>query len=215
MEYRSVQKQLAELKEEEALLQKSQELSKLKQELADKKKTVQKLRGKSSLSQNAITLQSELNKKSKPNSKKLPNPSEKEEITIQDLRNDKNLKKKVQKELKSIGLVFASEYNSSNSSASDTATSSSSSSEGESSDSDIDKKKKKKKKKKYHKKKSGMKAKSADKVKFPQKWPHAHLQYEYVNKQMSFQDLDFKMFICGELEIASGEKYLKLRGVAD
>ena len=97
VEYRSVQKQLAELKEEEALLQKSQELSKLKQELADKKKTVQMLRGKSSLLQNAITLQSEHNKKSKQNSKKLPNPSEKEEITIQDLRNDKNFKKKVQK----------------------------------------------------------------------------------------------------------------------
>ena len=74
---------------------------------------------------------------------------------------------------------------------------------------------KKMKKKKYHKKKSGIKAKSADKVKFPQRWPHAHLQYEYVNKQVSFQDLGFKMFTCGELEIFSVEKYLKLRGIAD
>lgn len=55
-----------------------------------------------------------------------------------------------------------------------------------------------------HKKKSGIKAKSSDKVLSPQKWPHAHLQFEYVNKQVKFDDLDFKMFIAGELEIISG-----------
>ena len=35
----------------------------------------------------------------------------------------------------------------------------------------------------------------------PQKWPHAHLQYEHANKQVKSDELDFKLFIAGELEI--------------
>ena len=36
---------------------------------------------------------------------------------------------------------------------------------------------------------------------FPQSWPHAHLQYEYVNKQITYDELDFKMFIVVKIEI--------------
>ena len=71
----------------------------------------------------------------------------------------------------------------------DTETSDSSSSD----DSDSSKKKKKKHKSKKHKK-SGINAKSSDKVKDPQLWPHAYLQYEFVNKQVKFDELDFKLF---------------------
>ena len=62
---------------------------------------------------------------------------------------------------------------------------------------------KKHKNKRHPKKKSGIKAKASDKVKAPQKWPHAHLQYEFVNKEMKFDDLDYRLFIAGELEIIS------------
>ena len=48
-----------------------------------------------------------------------------------------------------------------------------------------------------------LKAKSSDKVKAPQKWPHAHLQYEFVNKEVKFEDLDYRLFIAGELEVIS------------
>ena len=60
---------------------------------------------------------------------------------------------------------------------------------------------KKDRKKKGKKHKKGINAKASDKVKYPQRWPHAHLQYEYVNKQVKFDDLDLKLFIAGELEI--------------
>lgn len=53
--------------------------------------------------------------------------------------------------------------------------------------------------------KSGINAKASDKVKFPQEWPHAHLQYEHVNKQIKFQELSFRLLIAGELEILSAE----------
>ena len=43
-------------------------------------------------------------------------------------------------------------------------------------------------------KKSGMNAKSSDKVKDPQQWPHAYLQYEFVNKHVKFDELDFNFF---------------------
>lgn len=40
------------------------------------------------------------------------------------------------------------------------------------------------------KNKSGMVAKASDYVVNPQIWPHTVLQYEYINKSVSFQDLD-------------------------
>ena len=87
------------------------------------------------------------------------------------------------------------------------STSSSDSTSNSSSDdsSDInditDIKSKKKKKKTHIRKKSGISVKASDWVKFPQKRPHAHLQHEYVNKQVKFEELDFKLFIAGVLEI--------------
>ena len=60
------------------------------------------------------------------------------------------------------------------------------------------------KKGKKHKN-SGINAKASEKVKYPQRWPHAHLQYEYVNKQVKFDDLDLKLFIADELEIIAEE----------
>ena len=69
--------------------------------------------------------------------------------------------------------------------------------------SDSDSSKKKKKHKKH--KKSGINAKASDRVKNPQCWPHAHLQYEFVNKQVKFDEHDMRLFIAGETEIIAAE----------
>lgn len=42
--------------------------------------------------------------------------------------------------------------------------------------------------------KAGINAKVFDKVKDPQCWPHAHLQYKVVNKQVKFDELNFQLF---------------------
>ena len=119
-----------------------------------------------------------------------------DDIDIDSLRNDEQLKSLVRKELKKIGLADADSFDSDTDSSS-----SSSSSDDDSTDNDSKSKKNEKKKKK----KSGINAKSSDKVKFPQEWPHAHLQYEHVNKQIKFQELSFRLLIAGELEILSAE----------
>ena len=63
-------------------------------------------------------------------------------------------------------------------------------------------------------KKSGNKAKASDKVRYPQKWPHVHLQYEHVNKQVKKDELDFKLFIAGE-RLFLRMAFLLLRGKED
>lgn len=50
-------------------------------------------------------------------------------------------------------------------------------------------------------KRSGLSKRSTDIVKSPQIWPHIMLKYEYCGKEISFGDLDFRLFIAGELEI--------------
>ena len=127
------------------------------------------------------------------------------EINIKTLRKDKKLRKSVRKELKSLGLhceELSSASISDNSSSESTSSYNSDTSDDDSS-SNRKVKKEKKHKSKKNKKKSGIKAKSSDKVKSPQKWPHAYLQFEYVNKQVKFDELDYRMFIAGELEVIS------------
>ena len=127
------------------------------------------------------------------------------EININTLRKDKKLRKSVKKELKSLGLHC--EDLSSASKSADTSSESTSSDSSSTADDDSSSNRKVKKSKRHrskkNKKKSGIKAKSSDKVKSPQKWPHAYLQFEYVNKQVKFDELDYRMFIAGELEVIS------------
>jgi hypothetical protein len=60
-----------------------------------------------------------------------------------------------------------------------------------------------------------MVAMATDHVVNPQIWPQTNLQYEYVNKGVTFQQLDFKLFVAGKLEIISskniGDKEKKAR----
>ena len=38
---------------------------------------------------------------------------------------------------------------------------------------------------------------------YPQKWPQSLLQFEYVNTHVKFDEIDFKLFVAGELESIS------------
>ena len=53
------------------------------------------------------------------------------------------------------------------------------------------------------KKKSGILSKSSDRVKYVQKYPQAFLRFEHVSSKISFEKLDFNLFVAGELEIIS------------
>ena len=107
-----------------------------------------------------------------------------EEVDLNTLRKDKILKKKVSSELKKHQLVSENEAGSSESDSSESYFDGSSGEVKES-----------KKKQKHKKKKSAVNAKASDRVRHPQKWPQSHLQFEYVNKQVKFDELDFKLFV--------------------
>lgn len=187
-ELERMREEIKALDEEKALLQKSEELRKVKAELESKRKEVQSLRGMG----HSDTVQM---KKSKSRSKVKAAEKIDDEININTLRQDEDLRKLVRRELESFGL--SSNHDSINNSSSQSSTSSSSASEDR-----ISTKNKDRKKKKYTLK-SGITAKASDRVRHPQKWPQAHLQYEHVSKHVQFKDLDFKLFIAGELEIIS------------
>ena len=48
-----------------------------------------------------------------------------------------------------------------------------------------------------------MLARSKDRVQKPQWWPHAALRGEFVTRDVAFSDLDFRLFVAGELEIVT------------
>ena len=255
------QEEMRRLHEEETKLRRAEELRQMKRQIAEKKLTVKKLRGKQTVEKPQVS--KKITKEALPHSSKgtilssktgskiintfksKSSDSDSEKITVQSLRKDSKLKQLVQKELRKLGLQSDSNDTSSDSSSSDGSSSSDSSddecvkksskkkkqkkkkkkmrsndsssdssssggsSSSDSSDDEYDQKSAKKKHKKKKKKKSGISAKSSDKVKFPQKWPHAHLQYEYVNRHLKYDELDFKLFVVGELEILSGENLPK------
>ena len=149
------------------------------------------------------------------------------EVNLDVLRQDKVLNKLVEKQLMELAKSGTISYSkpstmtkahfseSSESDKSDSASDSSAKhkvkkssksclpSDTDSSDSSESSEKKKKHKKK---RKSGMVKKSSDHVKSPQTWPHSALQYEYVSKSVKYEDLDFRLFVAGELEIISSDK---------
>ena len=53
--------------------------------------------------------------------------------------------------------------------------------------------------------KSGIFDKSVNHISNKQQWPHLWLRDEYPGKNLTFMDLDFKLFVAGELEIISSE----------
>ena len=195
LEMLRMEREMRSLKEEERRLTMASKKDTMRRQLEMQRQKVQNLRGTTSVFISGSGTKTEKSKSKLPVSHEISSGREKDddceidELTIQQLRADDKLRHKVQKELKKHGLLS----DMSSSSSSESSSSEDSSSENE----------KKKKKKHKHKKKSGIKAKASDKVRHPQKWPHAHLQYEHVNKQVKYDELDFKLFIAGELEIIS------------
>ena len=188
-ELERMRKEIKALDKEKALLQKSEEIRKVRAELESKRKEVTKLRGTGQTGTIEVT-----NTKRKSKAKTAENKID--DININTLRQDEELRKLVRKELETFGLGSNQGSILSSSSLSSNSSSTSLSEERKTA-------KNKDKKKKKHKLKSGITAKASDRVKHPQKWPQAHLQYEHVSKQVQFKDLDFKLFIAGELEIIS------------
>lgn len=215
-EISKLREEMKKLDEEEDKLAKTKELETLRRQLVAKKERVRGLRG--------MTFEEPLNAKSgdiigKGKTKvdvseaktevKVKLQKEKDEkaldeaIDMDTLRKDEKLKLRARKEMLKLGLISESE--------------SESSSEIADSDSYFDstdesgkvKYKSKKSKSKSKKHRSGINAKAADRVKFPQKWPQAFLHHEHVSKQVKFDQLDFKLFIAGELEIISEENLTK------
>ena len=216
-EISSLRQQLDQLNKEEAALKKKTEVEELKRQVAEKKKAVAKLRGNT------------CNRKGKT-SQTTKQPTKSDDMNILTLRKSKQLRNKVKKELKSTGLINSDDCQSissasDESSASDISSksvshkysknkqksekskSSRSSSESEaslsysSSDSDSNDKKR------GHKKiKSGIKAKASDSVRKSQRYPQAHLRFEYVSSNLSFEKLDINLFVAGEIEIISDKR---------
>jgi hypothetical protein len=123
--------------------------------------------------------------------------SSRSKIDINTLRSDEALKCKVEKRLKKLGLIDtdSSSGSDSDSTVSDSVTSDSS----DSFNSKLGKVRLQGKKSKS-KNTSGIEAKSSDRVKFPQKYPHSQLRFEYVSQNYTFEELTFNLFIAGELE---------------
>ena len=203
LEIAQIQLEMERLKAEEARLARKKRLEQMKKELQEQKHRVRSMKGNDippvtktddsgtkskSLSTkhiktNDITVKSKLKQQTSKsavadthfNAENLTE-ADKNQVTIEDLRQNSELQKQVQKELNKMGLKCVSFEERS-------------SSEDESSQSSSEHSKKKKKHKK--RKKSGINAKASDKVKDPQRWPQAHLHYEFVNKQVKFDQLNF------------------------
>ena len=214
-----IQLQMKRLNAEEARMERKRRLDQMRRELHEQKQRVRDMKGNPSQNCDPVVkpkvrpAQSKLGEtvsKTKSaeakSSSKLSlsssgavtgviSESDTDQLTIDDLRKNPKLQKKVQKELNKLGLKCIAVENES-SCESDSSNSSCSTQ----SDSSC----KKKKKHRKHKK-SGINAKSSDKVKDPQRWPHAYLQYEFVNKQVKFDELDFKLFLAGEISIISSD----------
>lgn len=218
----ALKQKLAQVEAEKRRLRLRQEKASLKAQLERSTQEVEHLRKEGNLDSarnlftgysNSVNTSSR-HKRSKPGSARdisdnLGSLSSKlESLTINDLRKDHGLRKKVLSHMKQVGLLDA---DSSSESSDDSEVEDklhrkygfdSGSSSGSSGHSKIRKKSKKKSK-------SGINTKASDKVKFPQKWSHSFLQYEHVNKSVSFENLDLKLFVAGELEIISDESLSK------
>ncbi|CAC5369964.1 unnamed protein product [Mytilus coruscus] len=166
----------------------------------DKKKKVTRTQTKKS----EIVSKTDDKRDSKNQDKLVADKSKPDEaVKLDDLRKFEFLNELVDKKLSKLGLIDKSSDSSSDSEDNtirrrEKAITVSNSSD---SDTDSDSSSKRRKHKKSKKTKSGIKAKSSDKVKTQLLWPQSSLQYEYVNEQVSFNNLDMKLFTAGELEI--------------
>ena len=217
--------EIAELKSQEEQLRLRNEEDELRRELLERRKQVANLRGKipqpSVVSKNRTTIQTE-SSFSKIN----------EDLNIDNLRKSKRLRGLVSKEMKDCGLIDSEDscaadvseiesidsflhaeadseacsksMHKTKSKEKETTRAKTSASVSQysysdtSSDSEVFYKKDGKKKIK-----SGIHAKSSDSVRNRQRYPQAHLRFEFAGSDLSFASLDLNLFVAGELEIIS------------
>ena len=210
------------LKRDEQLLLKRKEADELRRLVAEQKKQNTKLRGKSDCVENE--------NESRTGEMSMPG-----DINIKTLRKSKKLRKKVLKKMGDLGLTDINDKFSSDSesSADESAENLSSKAKSKVSRNKLKKSKKSRAvssqsdlssadsesfvdsdsdsssectKKSKKGKKSGIKAKASDSVRKQQRYPQAHLRYEFVSSNLSFDKLDLNLFVAGELEIISDQK---------
>jgi hypothetical protein len=194
-ELKRLENEFRRVKDDERLLLQEKRKDDLRKKIKEKKDNINKLKGTSKFP-TFISSSAEENVKSKSQNT----------IDIRDLRSDKKLRAKVEREIKRLGLI-ESDSDSYDSDSSDSASISDSGdvNYSTSSDSDISRnhsrRNEKRSKVKKSKKKSGISAKSSDKVKHPQKYPHSQLRYEFVSANYNYDELNINLFVAGELEI--------------
>ena len=210
------------LKRDEQLLLKRNEADELRRLVTEQKKQNTKLRGKS----DCVVNENE----SRTGEMSMPG-----DINIKTLRKSKKLRKKVLKKMGDLGLTDINDKFSSDSesSADESAENLSSRAKSKVSRNKLKKSKKSRAvssqsdlssadsesfvdsdsdsssectKKSKKGKKSGIKAKASDSVRKQQRYPQAHLRYEFVSSNLSFDKLDLNLFVAGELEIISDKK---------
>ncbi|KAH3851616.1 hypothetical protein DPMN_094098 [Dreissena polymorpha] len=119
-------------------------------------------------------------------------------LDINSLRQMAGLRKKAKKELSKIGLVLTDSSHTDSSSDSDSASEKRRDTDSESVGSSLHDRVKMAKTNKKHKTKSGITSKSSDSVRNKQRYPHAHLRFDFVSKNISFDKIEFNLFIAGE-----------------
>jgi hypothetical protein len=191
-----IAKELENLELEKALLNKQKrresqmaKLDALRDEVLQLRRTCQ-VKGKDKpvnsrkVKSNSVKKDSDLGKKDSDLGK--PKPSKGSDLDINALRSLGELNRIAEDRLKKFGLTHDDSDEGSSSGGSVMSTPCSSVSQS---------------KRKGRKLKSGIDAKSSDAVRAPQVFPQSVLQYEYVNSDIKFRDLDFRLFVAGELEI--------------
>lgn len=122
-------------------------------------------------------------------------------VNIKDLRKNSSIKSKAESVVKKILDLDSDD------SSSDTDTVDSSS------DSDSVVNKRSKKYKSKNKKKSGIFDHPSDEVIKKQMWPQSRLQFEYACSKINFDELEFNLFVAGELEILSSAKLCEVERI--
>jgi len=209
-ETRQLQEELRALEKEEEHLRRERKKEDLRRKVEEKKKTVSRLQGETKHSKHSSRGSAVEENANSP---------VKEKVDIKDLRKDKGLRAKDKKIMRMTGVdTFAESSSESVSSDSESGT------EGRASSDDTARGRSKKKKSakkskrrssassdsssestdnlsKSKKKKSGILSRPSDHVKYRQKYPQAFLRFEHVNSKVSFEKLEFNLFVAGELEI--------------
>jgi len=125
-------------------------------------------------------------------------------IDINSLRKMAPLKGKVLAEMSKLGLIDNEEGGDSEASVSVADSDSSESSESSDTDKNADKcGSKKSRKSRKNARKSGIESKISDDVVNKQKFPQAHLRFDFASQHLSFSQLDLNLLVAGELEIIS------------